>query len=101
MNLTTPFLDFDAVEDGIEWLKQQSFNVFLADTDDAEHYRSLDYRGRTALVFGNERYGISRPWYQHGFRRVCLPMLGKADSLNVSISASVLLYEARARKQGW
>ena len=52
-------------------------------------------------MVGNERYGISRPWYDHGFDRVCVPMLGAADSLNVAISASVLMYEARARKRGW
>jgi TrmH family RNA methyltransferase len=52
-------------------------------------------------VVGNERYGISRPFYEYGFERVCVPMLGAADSLNVAISASVLLYEARAQKGGW
>ncbi|MBA2478338.1 MAG: RNA methyltransferase, partial [Sporichthyaceae bacterium] len=55
----------------------------------------------TAIVLGNERYGISRPFYEHGFDRVSVPMLGAADSLNVAISASVLLYEARAQKNGW
>jgi TrmH family RNA methyltransferase len=54
-----------------------------------------------ALVVGSERYGISPGWYEHGFERVAVPMLGTADSLNVSVSASVLLYEARARQSGW
>ncbi|MGH3905144.1 MAG: TrmH family RNA methyltransferase [Pseudonocardiaceae bacterium] len=48
---------------------------------------------------GSERYGITKPWYQHGFGLVGVPMLGYADSLNVSVSASVLLYEARAHKE--
>jgi TrmH family RNA methyltransferase len=52
-------------------------------------------------VVGSERYGIATPWYEAGFGRVAIPMLGSADSLNVAISASVLLYEARARKDGW
>src|SRR6266571_822849 len=60
-----------------------------------------DAAARTALVVGSERYGISPDWYQAGFSRVGIPMLGAADSLNVAISASVLLYEARARKNGW
>jgi TrmH family RNA methyltransferase len=61
----------------------------------------VDYSGRVALVVGSERYGISPGWYEHGFERVAVPMLGTADSLNVSVSASVLLYEARARQSGW
>lgn len=101
MSLTIPFLEFDEPDDAAAWLKDRGFTVYLADTDDAQHYRHVDYSGRTALVLGNERYGISRPWYGHGFASVFVPMLGDADSLNVAISASVLLYEARARKNGW
>ena len=72
----------------------QPFTVYLADTDDSISYRQADYSGRTALVVGSERYGISPPWYEQGFGRIGIPMLGAADSLNVSVSASVLLYEA-------
>ena len=44
------------------------------------HYRQLDVRGRTVLVFGSERFGLSPAWAQQGFRRVAIPMLGAADS---------------------
>jgi TrmH family RNA methyltransferase len=101
MSLTIPYLDFEQPDDAAAWLKERGFTVYLADTDHAQHYRHVDYSGRTAIVLGNERYGISKPWYEHGFGAVYVPMLGAADSLNVSISASVLLYEARARKAGW
>ena len=76
--------------------------MFLADTDDAENYRRHRYRNRrTAFVLGAERYGIPKGWYHPDFQRTFVPMLGQADSLNVSISAAVLLYEARAQKEGW
>lgn len=101
MVLTVPSIELDQPDDAIAWLRERAFTVYLADTDDAQPYREVTYAGRTALVLGNERYGISRPWYEHGFDRVCVPMLGSADSLNVAISGSVLLYEARARKNGW
>jgi TrmH family RNA methyltransferase len=101
MSIRVPSFDFDDVHDCIAWLDDNDFQVFLADTDDSVNYRSLDYRGRTALVVGSERYGVSGPWYSAGCKRVSIPMLGKADSLNVSVSASVLLYEARAQKNGW
>ena len=100
-SMKVPSLEFAEISEAIGWLARQEFTVYLADTDDSISYREADYAGRTALVVGSERYGISRPWYEQGFQRIGIPMLGSADSLNVSVSASVLLYEARARKNGW
>lgn len=99
--LTVPSVEFETAGPAIAWLRSRRFRVLLADTDDAVPYRSVDYSGRVALVVGSERYGISKDWYAHDFGRVAVPMLGSADSLNVSVSASVLLYEARARQSGW
>ncbi len=101
MSLVVPHIEFEDTAEAIRWLDRRRFTVYLADTDESVNYRQVDYRGRTALVVGSERYGISPPWYEHGFKRVGVPMLGDADSLNVSVSASVLLYEARAHKAGW
>lgn len=102
MVLTMPVLDFQQPEDAVCWLRQCSFDVYLAETEGAENYRSVSYRDRrTAFVLGAERYGIARAWSQPDFRRVRVPMLGEADSLNVSVSAAVLLYEARAQQDGW
>jgi TrmH family RNA methyltransferase len=101
MSLVVPHIEFDDPAEAITWLNRRGFTVYLADTDDSVNYRQVDYRGRTAIVVGSERYGISKPWYEHGFPCVGVPMLGEADSLNVSVSASLLLYEARARQSGW
>jgi TrmH family RNA methyltransferase len=101
MSVRVPHIEFEDTGEAISWLQKRHFTVYLADTDESLHYRRLDYARRTALVVGGERYGITKPWYQHSFRRVGVPMLGYADSLNVSVSASVLLYEARAHKDGW
>jgi len=99
--LTVPSVEFDEVSDAIGWLRRSRFAVYLADTDDARPYRAVDYRGRVAFVVGSERYGVSKAWYEPDFTRVAVPMLGRADSLNVSVSASILLYEARAQQRGW
>jgi tRNA G18 (ribose-2'-O)-methylase SpoU len=101
MNMKVPSFEFAEVGDAISWLRGCGCTVYLADTDESMNYRQADYRGRTALVIGSERYGVSAPWYEAGFQRIGIPMLGSADSLNVSVSASVLLYEARARKNRW
>src|SRR5260221_7240087 len=101
MSIRVPALEFDEVADAISWLDSRGFTVYLADTENSSNYRSCDFAGRTALVVGSERYGISPPWYAAGFRRIGIPMLGSADSLNVAVSAAVLLYEARAQMSKW
>ena len=98
MNLRVPVIEFAEPAEAARWLKQRQFTVYLATTgNDAKPYRDVAFPARTALVVGNERYGISRPWLEHGFRQVTVPMLGAADSLNVSVCAAIMLYEARAR----
>ena len=102
MVLTTPIVEFEEPEDAIAWLRRNNFEVYLADTENAQNYRRFRYqRRRTAFVMGAEKYGIPKAWYQDDFKRVFVPMLGSADSLNVSVSAAVLLYEARAQKENW
>lgn len=99
--LSVPTVEFADVSEAADWLDERGFTVLLADTDEAINYRRADYSGRTALVVGSERYGVAKPWYGRGYARVAVPMLGSGDSLNVSVSASILLYEARARKSAW
>lgn len=101
MSIRVPAVEFGDVADAIAWLGRHGFTVYLADTEDSDNYRGCDYSGRTALVVGSERYGISPAWHAAGFRRVGIPMLGSADSLNVAVSAAVLLYEARAQMSKW
>ena len=57
-------------------------------------YTEVDYRGPTAIVLGSEAAGLSPIWTGDDIRAVRLPMLGAADSLNVSVTAAVLFYEA-------
>ncbi|HEY1488138.1 MAG TPA: TrmH family RNA methyltransferase [Micromonosporaceae bacterium] len=98
MNLRVPVLEFDEPDGAVRWLQARGFTVHLAALrPDAADYHDVRFRGRTAVVVGNERHGISRPWYEHGFGAVTVPMHGRADSLNVSVSASILLYEARTQ----
>lgn len=102
MNLRVPVVEFAEPGDAMDWLLRHRFAVHLATTGPAAvPYRSASFPARTALVVGNERYGVSRPWRERGFPEVTVPMLGGADSLNVAVCASILLYEARARLSTW
>jgi TrmH family RNA methyltransferase len=96
MNLRVPTVEFESPDLAVDWLVTNGFTVHLATVGNgAAGYGDVAFGGRTALVVGNERYGISRPWLSYGFSEVTVPMHGRADSLNVSVSASILLYEIR------
>jgi len=99
--LSTPVLEFDDIAGAAAWLRGHGFRVHLADPAAGGTYRDIDYAGPTAFVVGSEGSGLSKEWHAQGFGAVSIPMLGQADSLNVALSAGILLFEARARKDGW
>jgi tRNA G18 (ribose-2'-O)-methylase SpoU len=100
--LTTPVVEFESSADAAGWLDKHGFEIFLADPQASRTYRTCTFRGApTAVVVGSEGRGPSPVWYDRDATTVSIPMLGVADSLNVSASAAILMFEARARKAGW
>ena len=100
--LSTPVLEFDDIREAAAWLRNHQVEVHLADPEASGSYRVTQYKGKpTAFVVGSEGGGLSEKWHQQGFGKVSIPMLGQADSLNVALSAGILLFEARAHKDGW
>jgi TrmH family RNA methyltransferase len=81
-------------EEILAWLRQQRLNVFAARVDGTLPYYAADYRQPTAIVLGSEAAGLSTQWSADDIVPVVLPQRGLADSLNVSVTAAVLLYEA-------
>ena len=81
-------------DDALAWLRKNGFHIFAARVDGAVDYTEVDYRGPTAIILGSEAEGLSSLWTGEGVRAVRLPMLGAADSLNLSATAAVLFYEA-------
>ncbi len=89
--------DNDAV---LTWLKQRQVRVLAATPDGAQPFTSASMLGPLALVVGEEARGLSPFWLQHADARVLIPMHGRVNSLNVSVSAAVLLYEAERQRHG-
>ncbi len=86
-----------AVRDG---LRAVGVALVAARVDALTAYTEVDLRGPVAIVLGSETAGLSDCWSGDATVPVRLPMLGVADSLNVSIAAAVLLYEARRQRGG-
>ena len=85
--------------DVLRWLRERKISILAARVDGAVPYADADYRGPTAIVLGNEAAGLSSLWTGDDIRTVRLPMRGAADSLNVSVTAAVLFYEALRQRQ--
>jgi TrmH family RNA methyltransferase len=99
--LTVPVLEYDAVPDARRDLADAGFTAYLADPTSGLSYREAGLGSRrTAVVVGSEGSGPCTAWRDGGLPRVSIPMRGRSDSLNVAVSAAVLLFEARAGRDG-
>jgi TrmH family RNA methyltransferase len=84
--------------DLLNWLARNGIAIIAARVQGSVDYAEADYRGAVAIALGSEARGLSDPWAELARASVKLPMLGVADSLNVSVTAAVLFYEARRQR---
>lgn len=78
----------------IAFLKAHSVQILTAQLQDSELYYDTDMTVPTAIVMGTEATGLTNVWREAADAHIRIPMLGRLDSLNVSVSAAILLYEA-------
>ena len=87
-------------EETAAWLQSHGIRAVAAVVGAPLPYSEADLQGPLAIVLGSEAEGLSAAWRGSNVEAVSLPMLGVADSLNVSAAAAVLLYEARRQRGG-
>ena len=78
----------------IDWLHAHGIRILTAQLQDSSWYYDTDMTGGTALVMGTESTGLTDVWRRSADAHIRIPMLGRLDSLNVSVSAAILLFEA-------
>jgi len=81
-------------------LQQRRFRLFAARVDGEIDYTEADFTQPAAIILGSEAYGLSDVWRAAGVATIRLPQFGIADSLNVSVTAAVLFYEAVRQRRG-
>ncbi len=87
------------LEDALAALRADGMTVVAAHPSaDAVDFRALDYTRPTALLLGTELDGLSDAAVAAADRRVAVPMVGAVESLNVSVAAAVILYEAQRQR---
>lgn len=85
-------------EETLSWLKARGFDILAATPHAEALHTDVNLAGNTAIAVGAEQYGLSALWMNAATLRVRIPMLGMADSLNVSAAATILLFEAQRQR---
>ena len=85
--------------DIIAFLKDRGIQILTAQLQDSSLYYDVDMKKGTAIVMGTESTGLTPIWRQAADAHIRIPMLGRLDSLNVSVSAAILLFEAVRQRQ--
>ena len=80
--------------EALAWLRERQLPIVAARVDGQRYYHQVDYTRGAAIVLGSEADGLTQFWYADDITPIKLPMLGVVDSLNVSVTAGVLFYEA-------
>lgn len=97
--MRVPFVYVLDVTETIRDMKKEGIKVYAAALDDNVDYTSVDYKGKAAIVIGNEGNGLSRLAIQSSTGTVKIPMSGQIESLNAAVSAAIILYEARRQRE--
>lgn len=87
-------------EETLNFLTRRGIRIYASSPRGTEDYTTADLRQPLAIIVGSEQKGLSRFWMEKAQVLVRIPMKGRADSLNVSSSTAILLYEA-LRQRGW
>ena len=78
----------------IDFLKKRNIQILTAQLQDSSLYYDTDMTRPTAIVMGTEATGLTDKWREAADSHIRIPMLGRLDSLNVSVSAAILMFEA-------
>ncbi|MEZ4870501.1 MAG: RNA methyltransferase [Caldilineaceae bacterium] len=84
----------------IDWCRQQGVRTLAATPQADLLYTEVEMRGPVAIVVGTEQYGLSDTWLTQADLQIKLPMFGAANSLNVAVAATLLLYEVVRQRLG-
>lgn len=83
----------------IEFLKQNDIKFYCATLQNSNAYYEENFTEPTAIVVGTEATGLSQEWRDHATKNIYIPMEGIIDSMNVSVAAAILIFEAKRQRK--
>ncbi|WP_456423809.1 TrmH family RNA methyltransferase [Lutibacter sp.] len=78
----------------ISFLKENNIHIYSAALTASVAYQTINYTEASAIVVGTEATGLSNEWLQNSTQNILIPMRGAIDSMNVSVSAAIIIFEA-------
>lgn len=82
----------------ISFLQKKNIAIYCAALTASEHYHIQNFQKATAIVVGTEATGLSDEWLQNSTQNIIIPMQGKIDSMNVSVAAAIVIFEAKRQR---
>jgi len=82
----------------LQWLEKNNITPYSAYLGASSPYHTVDFKGPSAIVMGTESTGLSKTWITENQHPIIIPMAGKIDSMNVSVAAAVIVFEARRQR---
>ena len=82
----------------IQYLKDNNINIYCAALQASVDYHTQNFTKPTAIVVGTEATGLSDEWLQHSTQNIIIPMQGEIDSMNVSVAAGIVIFEAKRQR---
>ena len=83
----------------IAYLKRNNISIYSAILQESVAYDSIDFKTSSALVIGTESSGLTDEWRDDSTANIQIPMEGKLDSMNVSVAAGILIFEAKRQRK--
>lgn len=83
----------------ISFLQEKNITIFAATLQNSNEYHKEIYKNPTAIVVGTEATGLTEVWREAAIKNINIPMQGVIDSMNVSVSAAIILFEAKRQRE--
>lgn len=87
-----------STEEIIQYLKSKEIAIYCAALQASLNYNACDFTSSTAIVVGTEATGLSNAWLDASTQNIVIPMQGEIDSMNVSVAAAILIFEAKRQR---
>ena len=83
----------------IAFLKKKEISIYSAILQESVGYNTINFKVASAIVVGTESTGLSEDWRNNASQNISIPMQGEIDSMNVSVAAGILIFEAKRQRE--
>lgn len=94
----TNYIATGSTKEIIEFLNENQVNIYAAALQASKNYSQVDLTTSCAIVVGTEATGLSEEWLKNSSQNILIPMQGEIDSMNVSVAAGILIFEAKRQR---